>query len=373
MNKNKVSAVMVMVAVITFATIILVRHNHKSSTSVESMKIGAILPLTGSLSFLGQPQATALEIARQELQGGGTPAVLIVEDNRGDAASSVTAARKLISVDKVKLAFVTTSAIANAVAPLFQEAGIPLITICSDETISERFPNSMNFYVGIDDEITAIVAFLKSRGARNIAMLRVEASVTAYALSLLRTQYKDTIQVAHDETYKLGETIPRGSLEKIKAFKPDAILLLGYGPEFPAILKIAAEMDIQVPIIGNYSMAGEPARKLGTSVLTNAIFTAFPISVAELADTPFGKQYMKQTGEQPRQFLDYVFAYEALRVAGDYWKTHAHTFSSLQEYCRGRTFKTLFGDLTIDKAGNGTLPMVISKYNDAGLVTPLSH
>jgi ABC-type branched-subunit amino acid transport system substrate-binding protein len=231
----------------------------------------------------------------------------------------------------------------------------------------------MNFYVGIDDEITAIVAFLKSRGARNIAMLRVEASVTAYALSLLRTQYKDTIQVAHDETYKLGETIPRGSLEKIKAFKPDAILLLGYGPEFPAILKIAAEMDIQVPIIGNYSMAGEPARKLGTSVLTNAIFTAFPISVAELADTPFGKQYMKQTGEQPRQFLDYVFAYEALRVAGDYWKTHAHTFSSLQEYCRGRTFKTLFGDLTIDKAGNGTLPMVISKYNDAGLVTPLSH
>lgn len=373
MKKSKVLVVALVVLAVVAGIFFLKSGSSAGRQSSESVRIGAILPLTGPLSFLGQPQSAALEIARKELQSHGVQVALSVEDNKGDIAKSVAAAHKLISVDNVELAFVTTSAIANAVAPVFQEAGIPLVTICSDESIAKRYSYSVNFYVGIDDEIATIAAHLKAGEQKNISLLRVDASVTSEALNLLRTKYKDQLFVTNDETYKLGETVPRNSLEKIKASAPDALLLLGYGPEFPGILTTATEIQFDKPIIGNYSMASEGARKLGTSVLKKAAFTAFPIAVPELANSSFGKKFAEQTGEAPRQFLDYVFAYEALKIVGDYWQTHNKSLQGIERYFRGRTFDTLFGKFSIDGDGNGSLPMVMSKYNDEGLVTPLSR
>lgn len=322
--------------------------------------------MTGPLAFLGTAQAAALEIAASEQNAAGKVEIqLKIEDSKGDARSAVAAAQKLLSVDRVDLAFVTTSALSAAVAPIFDEKGVPLVTICSDQSIAKRYPSVVNFYIGIGDEVDALSAALQAKSITKVSFLRIKASVAEDAVRLFREKAKATIIT--DTTYDNGQIDVRNDIAKIASDSSEALIIIGYGSEYPALLRQIRESDFQKPIFGNYTFTSAAARKEGTGDLSRVTFTAFPISTQKLSESPFGKSYTAKTGSPPGAFLDYLFAYEALTKVGEFVGENGKP-ASFPQLFRGREFPSYVGPITIDRDGNAQVRMTTATYSPDGSI-----
>ena len=94
------------------------------------IKIGYLAPFTGTWAQAGQDMVVGAKLFLESINYtvAGRKIELIIEDEGAAPSTAITKARKLINHDKVN--FVTgvwLSSAAYAVAPIFEEAGVPLI------------------------------------------------------------------------------------------------------------------------------------------------------------------------------------------------------------------------------------------------------
>lgn len=81
------------------------QEGNNTATGGGGLKIGALMPVTGDLSFIGQnmPKAAQLAVETVNACGGvnGQPVTLIIEDDQTDPVAGSAAMTKLAEVDKV--------------------------------------------------------------------------------------------------------------------------------------------------------------------------------------------------------------------------------------------------------------------------------
>ena len=115
-----------------------------SASAQETIKIGVIQPLTGSVAYNGTTDVNGSKLAADEInaKGGvlGKKIELIIEDGQCKPANSVNAAEKLIQRDKVVAvsgAFCSSATL--AVMPVAQNYKIPLVTgVSSSASLTEK-------------------------------------------------------------------------------------------------------------------------------------------------------------------------------------------------------------------------------------------
>ena len=108
-------------------------HRAALAQSTGALRIGVLIPLTGSTSQFGASMGKAAQLAAEEINaaGGvrGRKIEVVVEDDQSNPEAGVRAARKLIDVDRViAICGTYASAVTSAVAPLCWEAKVPLFT-----------------------------------------------------------------------------------------------------------------------------------------------------------------------------------------------------------------------------------------------------
>ena len=144
----------------------------KDEKTKEPIKIGAILPLTGPASFVGEGMSYAIQIAAEEInrQGGigGREIQLILENSMSEGKTAVSAIQKLINVDKIDLLIGGSTYEMMAISPIAEQNKIPIITPCSSKPmVTEN--NNYVFRLMASDSIQANWAanvsynFLKKR------------------------------------------------------------------------------------------------------------------------------------------------------------------------------------------------------------------
>lgn len=365
----------VMVAVIATIMISCQSQENQSqgdqaSSREQTLQIGAILPLTGDLAFLGQPERSALQVAVQEINNaaGDRTYELTVEDSRGQAKTAVSAARKLINTNDIDLGVVSTSSLSNAVAPIFQQAGIPLITHCSDGTISEQYDKAVNFYVNVHNEQQTMADYMRGQGISSFSAVRVNAQVTQLGIDLLKRYGQGQLEVVNDLAYQLGNANFRNLISKVKSDNSDALYLMGYGSEFPTLVKTIRELNVQKPILGNYTFLSDAARTNPGQLYDGIHFTSFTITPEDVEKTDFGKAFTEVSGGSPGPFMDYVFVYEGIKTWHQVIESGVSP-SNFSQHVRGETYNTLFGEVTVDTTGNAKVPMAIGTYSEDGDVT----
>ncbi|MBW3011342.1 ABC transporter substrate-binding protein, partial [Candidatus Woesearchaeota archaeon] len=111
-----------------------------SSVKEDSVKIGAVLPLTGDAASYGEAARNAMTLAADEInaKGGvrGKKIKLIFEDNMLDASTSLTAVNKLIEIDQVTGLASLSSANTVVICPVAEEKKVPLMTIGTSDAIT---------------------------------------------------------------------------------------------------------------------------------------------------------------------------------------------------------------------------------------------
>ena len=114
-----------------------------------TIKIGALLAVTGPPSFLGEPERNSAKMVVDEInaKGGikGKKLELVVYDTQGDPTKAVQAANRLIKEDRV-VAIIgpSTTGESMAVIKVAEENSIPLISCAAGSKITDPVKKCRN-------------------------------------------------------------------------------------------------------------------------------------------------------------------------------------------------------------------------------------
>jgi branched-chain amino acid transport system substrate-binding protein len=257
-----------------------------TANAADTIKIGLLTPLTGFAAADGASVKNSVDLAVEKVnkEGGllGKKVELVVYDDRADAKDAVALAQKLIQQDKVAgLVAGSYSMPTRAVAPLFQDEGIPLVAayaIHPDVTKAGNF-NFRNGFLGAVEGRAAAHTAVELLKARKIALLTSDndfGRTLAEGFNEYMTQFaKGKAEVVMALTYPMQEKDFKPYLTKIKELNPDVIFSSGYYFQTGPVLKQARELGMKTQIIGEegadspktLEIAGEAAE--GFVIVTN--------------------------------------------------------------------------------------------------------
>jgi branched-chain amino acid transport system substrate-binding protein len=192
-------------------------------------------------------------------EGGllGKKVELVTYDDRADAKDAVALAQKLIQQDKVVgLVAGSYSMPTRAVAPLFQDEGIPLVAayaIHPDVTKAGDF-NFRNGFLGAVEGRGAAYTAVELLKAKKIALLTSDndfGRTLAEGFNEYIAKFaKGKAEVVIALTYPMSEKDFKPYLSKIKEVNPDVIFASGYYFQTGPVLKQARELGMKSQIIG---------------------------------------------------------------------------------------------------------------------------
>jgi branched-chain amino acid transport system substrate-binding protein len=224
-------------------------------TTKEPIKIGTILPLTGEAAVWGENVKTGIELAKEEInkKGGinGRKLEIIYENGQCDSKTGVSAAQKLITVDKVQVIIgEICSSVTLAIAPIAKQNKVVLITPASSaDSISQAGEYIFRNYPRNSQFLDKIIELIEKLNKKKITILFVNndygVGLKDYALQKISKE-KIVLVEGHDQK----ETDFRTTLTKLKSINPDAVILATYYEDGALILKQAKEMKINALFLG---------------------------------------------------------------------------------------------------------------------------
>jgi len=152
------------------------RHATHIEETPATIKIGAVLPLTGRLSYIGQGLLAGLQAAMEEINSKTTyiKFELIVEDTKSDLTETITATNKLIDVDKVDAIFVFGNQYSNAIAPITSEREVLQISYTIDPKVAETSPYTFVIFPTYPQEEDLMKRYLNKSRVSRVAFLYSE-------------------------------------------------------------------------------------------------------------------------------------------------------------------------------------------------------
>jgi branched-chain amino acid transport system substrate-binding protein len=292
----------------------------------DEIKIGVMVPLTGPAAADGLSASNSVKLAAEKVNaaGGllGKKVVLVEYDDRADAKEGIALARKLIEQDKV-VAVVggSYSAPSRAVAPIFQEEGVPFVAayaVHPDVTKAGDYCFRNGFLGHVEGAAAAYVAVNKLK-AKRIALLTTDNDFGRTLVEgfkrYLSKAGKD-VQIVSEQVYPFAEKDFKAYLAKIKEANPDLIQVSGYYFHTGPTLKQAREMGITATIMGEegadspklFEIAGPAAE--GFIIVTN---------LDRDDPRPVVQNYIKEYKERHKIAPDMVgaSAYDAFMLIAD--------------------------------------------------------
>lgn len=278
----------------------------------EVIKIGYIGPLSGDGAVYGETEKAGLEIALKEInnKGGidGRLIQVIYEDDLIDPKMAVSAAKKLIEIDKVVALLVCTSDSSFAVKPITEENKVLLLTggafnsqlFKDGEYIFGFWPTSEKTAVDLADFL------IKKYNKVAIISSNVGDNIEIHDYFIEKFQ-KLGGEVVASEKASWDEADYSSYLTKIKAQSPEALVINAYGDFIAvAIVQDMIKLGIDLPIYGNYAFSGGAFREVLGESVEGVIFVDAPS--LNNPDNPKGMVFLKKLEQL---YPNYISDWEA--------------------------------------------------------------
>lgn len=269
-----------------------------SASAQETIKIGVIQPLTGSVAYNGTTDVNGSKLAADEInaKGGvlGKKIELIIEDGQCKPANSVNAAEKLIQRDKVVAvsgAFCSSATL--AVMPVAQNYKIPLVTgVSSSASLTEK--GNTWFFRATETDALLAKSFAKilfnELKLRKVAYIGVNDDFGRGGVAEFEKQMKGLgATTVMTEFFEHGTSDFYTLLTKLKASGADGVFVAAETQDGSIFVKQKAELGIPVKVFGVGSWATADFIKL-TGESSEGIYAAVPY--ASTMPTPNNKAFV---------------------------------------------------------------------------------
>lgn len=304
-------ATMLLIIISVFATL-------SCEKQPEMYKIGAILPLTGNVAWLGENAKNGIQLAIEEINssGGikGKKLEIIFEDSKLEPKEGVAIANRLVDIEKVNALIVNGTTIVNAVMPITEQKNILLFAQTIHPGITGKGQNIFRIYGGGDYEWKMLAKYINDNNL-NVGIFYINAQYGIDSKKMLTKNLAPKIKVVFEESYEIGAADFRSILMKVKNKKADAVVLMGYGTEFIVLLKQMKELGFKTRVLGNIDFTFDFLQK--APMCQGAIFVAPSFSVGILTEkgTEFLSKYVDRFKNKPS--WDIANSYETIIVLAE--------------------------------------------------------
>ena len=291
----------------------------------ETIKIGIIEPLTGSVAYngLASVNGAKLAVAQRNAAGGvlGRQIELVIEDGQCRPANSVNAAEKLIQRDKVvALQGAFCSSATAAVMPVAEKYKMPFLTgVSSKADLTEK--GMQYFFRSAETDRLMSKTFSKILAEKlqlkTVAYIGVNddwgrGSVEDFSKDLEGLGAKTVMK----EYFDHGATDFYTLLTKLRATKADGVFVAAETQDGSILVKQFKEFGLQTKVFGVGSWATADFIGL-TGDASEGIYAAVPYasSLPNERNQTFVAQYAKSYSEKPGKYG--AAGYNALNILMD--------------------------------------------------------
>lgn len=359
-------------AIIVIILVVAVGFYSKSKVP-GTTNVGAILPLTGQLAYLGEGEKLGLDIAQKEL-GEKSRVNLIVEDSQGDPKNAVTAARKLLSQNKAKILITSTSGASLSVAPLIKESSFLMIADTIDNRVAKSSKYIFRPKIGEVTSARELASIIQPKN-KKFAILSVDLDFAKDIIDSFELRVKELGgEIATKEMYTRGKNDFRTELTKIKGQKVDGIFFIDYsGPGSINMYKQKYELGMQdIEVYGDtltgydtFQKMDEVNKYLMDGTISMMWPTAPEVSKDNLILSDFITRYKEKYGKSVENFdTQYSYAYIHLldSVLGKCNSQSTDCLSDeLLKYTKENPFQSIVGPIFFDENGNCESVMKFAK------------
>ena len=257
--------------------------------AAETIKVGAILAVTGPASFLGAPEAKTLEMLAADInaKGGinGKKLELIIKDSQASPEKAISFAKQLIEEESVfAIIGPSTSGETMAIKNFAEENKTIMLSCAAAEVIVNPLAKYV-FKVAPRDSYAAekIYHQMKKMGISKIGVL---SSNTGFGKAgkeqLEKFAPEHGITIALSEVYDKAATDLTAEVTKLKGAGVQAIVNWSIEPAQAIVLKNARQLGLTVPIFQSHGFANIQYARAAGAAAEGVIFPASRIIVAEL-------------------------------------------------------------------------------------------
>lgn len=316
------------------------------------VKIGVIMPMSGSTASIGAHAKAAIEIAMDIINNahpelgnlplaknaglaglGGAKVEAVFADNQGNPATGQNQALRLITEDKVAAVFGSyQSGVTLTSSAIAEKYGVPFLNSESvAANLTERgfkwFFRTTPIATDFAKIYVDFLADMKATGAKTDAIAVVHDN-TEYGTSVANTisaTFKEKGQpVALDVAYPVNATDLQGQVLQLKDKKPDVIIMISYTSDAILFAKTMQSLDYKPPILladdAGYS---DPSFIKAVGKISQGLFnrSSWVVGAPGSPSAIIADMYKKKSGEEmddtvARQMQGFFVLADAIDRAG---------------------------------------------------------
>lgn len=333
----------------------------KGEQTAGQIKIGAILPLTGSAANYGEDSRAGIMMA-QELLAKKYPDLkldVVYQDSLYSPKGGVDAYQKLAQTDKISATIIGASFVAIPIKPLAEKDGVLQMAIWSAAP-SYTDTHNLNFRTTLtaDDTIPPILAYMNANKLQKLAILNSENEFGAsHKDSFVKMSPGAGVEVVFSEGFGNEAKDFRTTLLKIKSAAADSIFFIGTYGQLVEALKQSKELGIEAQFISQ-GAAEEDGLIKGAGSAAEGLVYAYPFDNLSAGAKEFSETYKNKYGKMPNQYSAEAFV--GLQVIGEAinlcrnkvdtvcWKEKLDSMKNFQTILGSGSFNDL-GDLKMGK------------------------
>ena len=254
-----------------------------AQSAKQQIKIGVLNSLTGPIATYGLAQVDGVKLYIDEVNkaGGinGHQLALVTRDDKSNAQVAVIQLQELINdPDIVAVLGPASSNSVNALKPITHRDKIPLIMYAAVSSLAVGPDADYLYRVQHSDGVLleSLLATIKEnlKGSK----LGIMYSEDAYGASGTRTieslLSKYGIQVVAKESFQTTETDMAVQATRMKAVKPDAVIIMATIPGAAYALRSFGQVRANIPVLGPQLMADIRIPQLAGTAAEGTMFAA---------------------------------------------------------------------------------------------------
>src|SRR5262245_11973636 len=293
-----------------------------ADASSAEIKIGHVAPLTGGIAHLGKDNENGARLAIEEanaakikIDGKEVKFTLLAEDDQADPKVGTTVAQKLVDAKVVGVVGHLNSGTSIPASPIYNEAGIPVISgSATNPKLTEQGFKTQFRVVGRDDQQgPAIASYLAA--SNKPALVAVIDDATAYGEGIANEVEKTlkaakiTVLPREKGTNKTSDW--KAVLTKLRGRSPDAIFYGGMDDTGGPLMKQGRELGIKaVFAFGDGACTDDMAKFAGPAA--EGLLCSQAGLPPEAADKKFLDAFKKRFNADP--IIYSPFTYDAAKL-----------------------------------------------------------
>ena len=231
-----------------------------SSAADNEVVFGLIQPLTAQGATIGQGMVRGVELALEHINAaggvlGGKKLTYIVEDDQCNPPTAVSAAKKLINQNHVKIIVgAMCSSATMAIMPVTREAEVlHIVPLSYHPDITEKGqPYLFRTCITSNTNREFVDFMVEKTGVKRVALLGVNDDFGRGELGVFAKRFEALgAKVVSTEFFRFEDRDFSIYLAKIKAAKPDGIYIVARSPQHAMIVNQMKEMNFSPKIFGS--------------------------------------------------------------------------------------------------------------------------